>query len=180
MLLEHGADINARTNDRSAPLLMAAKYGKIEFARALLEHGANVGTEDEGGRTPLHEATREWNVELVRMLLEHSADVNARTKDNWTPLLMAAENGSVEVVHALLEHGANVGTEGEEGWTPITRSDKKWECRARTRDTRAWRECGGRGQERENLIPDCVGEGILRYCGTTVKSRCKGRVLCEH
>jgi ankyrin repeat protein len=119
ILLEHGADVNARRNDNTTSLHDAARNENAEVIPVLLEHGANVGAEDEQGRTPLHEATRNRNVEVVRMLLEHNADVNARAKDGSTPLLKAAENGSVEVVQMLIKHGANVCAEDEEGKTPL-------------------------------------------------------------
>ena len=33
---------DTQTNDRSTPLLMAARYGDIKVMHTLLEHGANV------------------------------------------------------------------------------------------------------------------------------------------
>ena len=53
LLLEHGADINARTKDSSTLLLVATKHWNIEVMPALLEHGAYVGMENKEGRTPL-------------------------------------------------------------------------------------------------------------------------------
>ncbi|KAF8476566.1 ankyrin repeat-containing domain protein, partial [Russula ochroleuca] len=63
LLLEHGADVNARIehggddDNGRTPLHTAANYGRVEVVRVLLEHGANVGAEDNKGRTPLHDAT---------------------------------------------------------------------------------------------------------------------------
>ena len=89
MLLEHGADVNARTIDSSTLLLATVKYENIEVVRALLDIDANVAAENEEGRSPLHQATSSGSTELVRtLLLEHGADINAQTKDSSTPLLM--------------------------------------------------------------------------------------------
>jgi ankyrin len=119
ILLEHGADVNARSNSGSTTMHIAAD---VEFARVLLEHGANVGAEDEEGRIPLRGATKKGSVELVRMLLEHAADINART------IGPVAHGGEIweNRGRALLEHGVNVGTEGEGGRTPLHEATREW------------------------------------------------------
>src|SRR6266403_891490 len=120
ILIDHGAEINARsTEDSWTPLHLAAKNGGVEFVRVLLEHGANVSAEDKEGRTPLHGAAECRSFELVCLLLEHGADVNAQTNYSSTPLLMAANIGNVEVVRVLLKHGADAGAKDEEGRTPL-------------------------------------------------------------
>ena len=73
LLLEHGADVNARENDRFTPLHAAAQNGTVEVVRVLLEYGANVGAEDGGGRTPLQVASSNDHDEVVKLLLEHGA-----------------------------------------------------------------------------------------------------------
>ena len=129
LLLEHGADINPRTNSGITPLHLAAAYGQVEVARVMLEHGANVGAKDDQGETPLHTGSdgpgRRHLVpnyekpEVVRMLLKHGANVGAKDNKGRTPLHVAAQRGHVEVARALLEHGANVGAEDNEGNTPF-------------------------------------------------------------
>jgi ankyrin repeat protein len=156
LLLEHGADVNARENDHSTPLHVAAQYGKTAVVRVLLEHVANVGAEDEDrktafheyvnardakGDTPLHLASRGRYLKdyghdiclsrVARLLLEHSADINARADDHSTPLHPAVEYGRVEVIRVLLEHGANVGAEGDRGRTAL-----QVETKHRRRSTR--------------------------------------------
>ena len=42
ILLENGADVNAKTADGTTALHLAAQYGNENAARVLLEHGANV------------------------------------------------------------------------------------------------------------------------------------------
>jgi len=73
LLLDRGADINARANNRWTPLHNAVDSGCIEVVRVLLEHGANVGAEDEQGRTPFTLAKEYEYDEIMKLLLEHGA-----------------------------------------------------------------------------------------------------------
>ncbi len=54
VLLQHGADVNARDEHNSTPLhLVSSRPTRgIKIARLLLEHGANADAEDEMCRTP--------------------------------------------------------------------------------------------------------------------------------
>ena len=59
LLLDHGADVNARANDGSTPMhyssfrgIQRGSYGDMgipEGARLLLEHGANIDAENNEG-----------------------------------------------------------------------------------------------------------------------------------
>jgi ankyrin repeat protein len=73
LLLEHGADVSALSNDRSTPLHVAARRGRIEVVRVLLEHGANAGGKDDNGRTALQVASYWGNDEVMKLLSEHRA-----------------------------------------------------------------------------------------------------------
>jgi len=71
LLLEHGANANARGTDHSTPLhLMSIRPPNLDVARILLEHGADVDAEDEEGRTPLQVALKEGQGETARLLSE--------------------------------------------------------------------------------------------------------------
>jgi ankyrin repeat protein len=73
LLLEHGANINARDDTFFTPLHSAARYGRVEVARLLLEHGANVGAEDEDGRTASDVAVGGTRNEIMQLLSEYRA-----------------------------------------------------------------------------------------------------------
>ena len=119
LLLEHGADVSARTNRGSTTLHVAASYGRVEVVRVLLEYGANLDAEDNKGRTPLHDAADNGRVEIVRMLLEHSADADLKDNEGRTPLHKAVVNKRVKVIRVLLEHGANVDAKDNKRKTPL-------------------------------------------------------------
>ena len=116
VLLEHGADTEARGNDDYSILKRIAQDGHVELAQALLEHGADVDVRDKLGRTPLHMASNWGKSAVAQVLLRHDADVNARNKDNKTPLHNA---GNEEVARVLLEHGADANALDIMNRTPL-------------------------------------------------------------
>ena len=138
LLLQHGANANARENNHSIALHLAAQYGRVEVLHVLLEHVAipgavdddskaallgYVNAQDEDGNTPLHFASEGFyqkgrNISLsfsnvARLLLEYGADVNAQGTNQSTPLHVAAQCGTIEVVRVLLEHVANLAAEDD-------------------------------------------------------------------
>ena len=73
LLLEHGANVNARMNNQSTPLHEAVRCGRVEVVRVLLEHGADVGAEDNIGKTPLQVEPMTRRDGIVKLLSEHRA-----------------------------------------------------------------------------------------------------------
>ena len=105
-LLDHGADIDARSNQRNTPLMLAVYRGHVEFTRMLIERGAVIDARGHQDRTSLHFAAVHGRTECARLLLEHGADVNARDEDGRTPSQLGSKWGPREVVELLLEYGA--------------------------------------------------------------------------
>jgi uncharacterized protein len=60
MLLQHGADANARQNGGFTPLHSAAQNGQIDLIKLLLEHGAQPDVKADDGKTPL-DLAEEYN-----------------------------------------------------------------------------------------------------------------------
>jgi RNA polymerase sigma factor (sigma-70 family) len=76
ILLEHGADVNARRGGGAwpragwTPLHYAAAYGFTEIIRALLERRASRQAKDGAGQSPLDIAKEAGQEEAVRLLME--------------------------------------------------------------------------------------------------------------
>jgi ankyrin repeat protein len=77
ILIEHGADVNARATAAIAqvpPLGTAAFVRSVPLARLLLNAGADVNGQGEGGFTALHTAAHNEDEALASLLLERGAD----------------------------------------------------------------------------------------------------------
>ncbi|XP_067901050.1 ankyrin repeat and SOCS box protein 3 isoform X4 [Heterodontus francisci] len=113
LLLEKGADKEARDDYGITPLFLAAQYGKLESLRVLLQHGCDVNCQAFDKATPLFIAAQEGHTECVELLLSNGADSNLYcSEDDWQlPIHAAAQMGKVKffaIVYILLKAGAVV------------------------------------------------------------------------
>ena len=60
LLLEHGADVDAKDTDGGTALRRAAENGHEAVVRLLLEHVADVDAEGTNGGTALYQGGLEW------------------------------------------------------------------------------------------------------------------------
>jgi ankyrin repeat protein len=70
LLVDAGADANARDGNYETPILYAAS-GHVDAFEALVECGARVDAMSDGGSTPLSIAAKRWRVEIVCAMLLH-------------------------------------------------------------------------------------------------------------
>lgn len=113
LLLERGADVNARYWNDDGNALMAASYeGHDEIVQLLLDHGAEIN--DLGGNYggALQGASLQGHYSTVQLLLDRGADVNARGGNYDTALQKASSLGYDHIVQNLLDHGADVNASG--------------------------------------------------------------------
>jgi len=115
LLVEEGADVNARSSGLTA-LHIAAAEGQKEVAHLLLDKGADPDSSGIVGHRPLHRAAWHGHAEVAALLLGAGATADARDESGNTPLHMAR---SLAVARLLLEAGANVNAKNEDGLTPF-------------------------------------------------------------
>ena len=120
LLIEEGADVNARDEDGSTALIEAARYEHTEIAKLLIENGADVNAKDKDGWTALMGVAKTG--ETAKLLIEHGADVNAKDNDGMTALKWAAFEGECELARLLIENGANVNERSKFNWIALIRA----------------------------------------------------------
>jgi ankyrin repeat protein len=106
LLLEKGADVNARVEEGWTVLHCVAVSGDAGVLQILLDNGALhlidvTATRGDPGDTPLHRAA-EWNrLAVAQMLVESGAAVNPKNDSGATPYQRARAEGSMEVAKYL-------------------------------------------------------------------------------
>jgi len=89
LLITHGADVAAQSQDGTTPLHLASLWDDLDVARFLIEHGADAAAQRKDGMTPLRLASQEGPVHpgLARLHIEHGGDAAAPSKDTvWDVL----------------------------------------------------------------------------------------------
>jgi ankyrin repeat protein len=118
-LVQHGADVNARSKSGFTALMFAAQQGDVDSARILLDAKANPNDViPKSGATPLIIASAIGHPEVVALLLDKGANPNAVDANGFTSLHHAVRDSdygvdpaskatATTIVKALLAHGAN-------------------------------------------------------------------------
>uniref|UniRef100_A0A8C2VC98 Neurogenic locus notch homolog protein 4 n=1 Tax=Chinchilla lanigera TaxID=34839 RepID=A0A8C2VC98_CHILA len=121
--------VDARTEDGTTPLILAARLAVEDLVEELISARADVGARDKWGKTALHWAAAVNNTRAARSLLQAGADKDAQDSREQTPLFLAAREGAVEVAQLLLRLGAARGLRDQAGLAPgdIARQRNHWD-----------------------------------------------------
>lgn len=76
LLLEHGAEVNAKTSTGATPLHKAIEARHLQTVKALVEHGANVNVFSFYVHSPLKMARNKGYKEIEAFLLSRGAKEN--------------------------------------------------------------------------------------------------------
>lgn len=140
LLLQQGADIEAKSKENYRPLHVAAQTDRFYLAVALLQKGAKVDAGDLKGFQPIHFASEGGFQAMVELFtgaykekegekkgkvvkVDYSkfptVDINTKTDSDWTPLHFASGRGRTELVHYMCNHNADVNAKADDGTTPL-------------------------------------------------------------
>ena len=114
LLLERGADVNARYEGYGNLLQVASSRGRDEIVQILLDHGADVNAPVGKFGNALNTASYKGHHSIVQLLLDHGADVNASGSGGHNALQTAVYWDQSYIVRMLLDHGADINARKEE------------------------------------------------------------------
>jgi cytohesin len=112
LLIDGGADIEARTISDETPLHIASQANSRVVATFLIEREADIEARTSSGQTPLHNAASYGSLEVARLLIDGGARIDTEDDAGRTPLHSVGNwaddpRHSLDVARLLIDHGAN-------------------------------------------------------------------------
>lgn len=115
-----GANVNARDDDGTPALVLAAGMGEAGIVRFLIEQGAHVdGSSQKTKETALMRAAAAGDKFSTAILLYFKANPNLGDKMGETALMKAVRGGNREVIELLLQGGIDLHAEDNTGLTAL-------------------------------------------------------------
>ncbi|XP_069973241.1 uncharacterized protein [Penaeus vannamei] len=108
MLLDDGAEVNAKDRSDSSPLHWAAGGGHDAVVELLLSKGAHVNAGNRFGQRPIHYAAYFGHLTTLEVLQERGAAVDVKDDNGDTPLHLAATEGRLLALFSLVKRGAPI------------------------------------------------------------------------
>ncbi|XP_015907242.1 protein phosphatase 1 regulatory subunit 16A [Parasteatoda tepidariorum] len=148
LLLEFGANVNAKDSEQWTPLHAAATCGHIHLVRYLISKGADLLAVNADGNMPYDICEDETTLDYIesemakkgitqemidetraiteqemlvdlKCMLEDGGDIEYRDQQGATPLHIAAANGYVTVVEFILDNHGSTNVCDNDMWQPI-------------------------------------------------------------
>ena len=119
LLLEKGADLEARDDYYVTPLHVAAELGDSRTAALLIARGAKTNSRDCYNQTPLHAALLDPRGTPAGTNSTTEVSSDARTFDTSIACIDTKTGGRSETVHCLIQSGANIDAQDYRCQTPL-------------------------------------------------------------
>lgn len=102
LLIDAGADVNARTRSGRTPLMLAAKHSTADAALLLADNHADLHAKDNDGMSPLGHAVYHQKPDVAANLLARGVN----PEDGFC-FMRACSNRDVKMIALLIAHGAD-------------------------------------------------------------------------
>lgn len=109
LLVENGANVNAKMHTGGTRIFWAAFYGDIEIVTLLLSKGAETNHITIYGTTLLHYAVNGSSLEIVKLVAEKNIDLWYKSDQGETALDLAVRKDKHDIVNFLTELNLDAG-----------------------------------------------------------------------
>ncbi len=101
ILLDAGADIDAKDNRGNTPLILAIKKHNLTLVQFVVVHGVDVNLANAERISLLHQAAYTGDEKVAAFLLKAGADPFVKNADGYTPLDFARAKKNSAVANEL-------------------------------------------------------------------------------
>jgi ankyrin repeat protein len=183
LLVDHGANVNARDKFNNTPLRMCASNAQSfasldsfkQTVKILLDAGADINAGTTINTTSLHSVVKWGNPDAVRFMLEHGADPNVRTTKGELPIDFAKD----PAIRALLEPVTKAAAKSDK---PTNGGNSS----AESKGPKADKNVGSRSKyshdswQPDNTTPECM-HCSKKFTLIVRKHHCRncGQIFCD-
>ena len=126
ILLENGANIDARDSQDKTALYTACNFENYEIVQELLKHNPKIDPKAAHDLSPLQIAAYRGSVKTVEVLLKHGANINHLDFNKRSTLNFGINGGDSLIVKTLLDNGCKTNVSNtRDGLTEIEVALKK-------------------------------------------------------
>ena len=119
LLLNRGADVNAKTEEGATPLMYACQNGFPDVVDTLIRKGADVNTAPYNGMTALISVSKTGDYEIASILVHAGASVDTTDENGLSALMYASAYNFPDIVELCLENGADINQKDWLGNNPL-------------------------------------------------------------
>ena len=124
LLLEYGADLEAKDDSGMTPILCAAHNGQVIVWLILKAKGSNIWVKDNSGNSAAHLASTKNQVKMLRVLQSQDFNLEEPNSQGQSPIHKACEFNSLDAIEFLLSQGVSTTLKDHKGKDPIELSEE--------------------------------------------------------